>query len=106
VEGRLGNAWNAEAYATTDEDAVMGLTFACYLLYYLVRDHCFPDGNKRAAWASCMAILASIGLTVDATTDESYDLVDRIANGVVKNGAEVVQWIAGRLEAPEDPTFA
>jgi death-on-curing protein len=105
VEGRLGNAWNAEVYSSTDDDARMGLCFSGYLLYYLVRDHCFPDGNKRAAWAASMAVLASIGLTVRASTDDAYFLVDQIAHGVMKSGTEVVQWIAARLEAPEDPIF-
>jgi death on curing protein len=100
VEGRIGNAWTSEGYCS-DEDAKPGLCFAGYLLYYLTRDHCFLDGNKRAAWSTAMAVLASLGLTVSASDDESYSLVDRIANGVIKDGMEVVYWLAARLEAPE-----
>jgi len=101
VEGRIGNAWTSEGYCS-DEDAKAGLIFAGYLLYYLTRDHCFPDGNKRAAWATAMAILASLGLTIAASDDEAYSLVDRIATGVIKDGMEVVQWLTARLEAPEE----
>jgi len=95
----------AEQYTLADEDAKPGLCFTGYLLYYLVRDHCFPDGNKRAAWAASMAVLASMGLTVKATDDEAYSLVDRIATGGIDEGAEVVQWLAERLEAPGDSMF-
>jgi death-on-curing protein len=100
VEGRIGNAWTSEGYSA-DEDATPGLCFAGYLLYYLTRDHCFPDGNKRAAWSAAMAVLASLGLTVNASDDEAYSLVDRIANGIIKDGMEVVYWLTGRLEAPD-----
>ncbi len=44
VEGSLGAAWNAELY-TAAEDAVRGLCFAGCLLFYLLKNHCFIDGN-------------------------------------------------------------
>ena len=103
VEGRLGNAWTSEQYLLADEDARPGLCFAGYILYYLARNQCFKDGNKRVAWSSAMAVLASIGLTVKSTDDEAVHLVERIATGVIKDGMEVVHWLTGRLEAPDDP---
>ncbi len=102
VEGRLGNAWMAERYTSPDEDVLPGLCFAAYTLYYLVRDHCFSDGNKRAGWAACMAILAVRGLTVRSSTDDAYTLVERIATGAIAGGLEVLGWLSDRLEAPED----
>jgi hypothetical protein len=96
-----GNAWTSETYRADEDNVYPGLCFCGFLLYYLVRGHCFPDGNKRVAWASAMAILASIGLTVNATDDESYDLVIRIAEGKIQSGMEVVQWLGRKLEAPE-----
>jgi death on curing protein len=101
VDGRLGNAWTSETYRADEDDIYPGLCFCGFLLYYLVRGHCFPDGNKRVAWASAMAVLASIGLTINATDDESYDLVIGIAEARIRSGMEVVQWLGRKLEAPE-----
>jgi hypothetical protein len=53
-----------------------------------------------------MAILASIGLTVSASDDEAYALVDRIANGLIKDGMDVVHWLTARLEAPSESFFS
>jgi prophage maintenance system killer protein len=47
IEGRIGNAALAEDYVTDDERVRRGLCFAGFLLFYLCRDHCFIDGNKR-----------------------------------------------------------
>jgi death on curing protein len=101
VDGKIGNAWTSEAYRDDEDGAVPGLCFAGYLLYYLVRGHCFPDGNKRAAWAASMDVLAHIGLTVEASEDEAYDLVIGIAEGKISGGIDVVRWISKRLKAPD-----
>jgi death on curing protein len=101
VDGKIGNAWTAESY-TLSEDAIPGICFAGYLLFYLVTGHCFADGNKRAGWASAMSVLAALGLTVKATDDEAETLVLEIASGVMKEPLRVVSWLAARLEAPGD----
>ena len=101
VDGKLGNAWTSETYRIEEEDVRQGVSFAAFLLFYLVLGNCFPDGNKRIGWAASMIVLAELGLTVKATSDEATDFVQGIASGHVKNGLEVVQWIASRLEAPE-----
>jgi prophage maintenance system killer protein len=69
VERSLGAAWNAELYAAS-EQAIQGCCFAGCLLYYLIMNHCFIDGNKRVGWVACMEILRGLGLTVNATDDE------------------------------------
>jgi death-on-curing protein len=102
VDGRLGNAWTSEVYRPDDAYAVPGLWFAGHLMVYLVRDNCFVDGNKRVGWAASMTVLASLGLTVEASADEAYELVSGILDGRVKSGSEVVQWIAARLKAPTE----
>ncbi len=43
------------------------------LLYYLMKNHCFVDGNKRVGWAACMEVLRALGLTVTATDKEAED---------------------------------
>jgi death on curing protein len=100
VEGSLGAAWNAELYAGA-EDSTEGLCFAGCVLFYLVKNHCFVDGNKRVAWATCMEALRSLGLSISATDDEAENFcLDVITgNGPVKNAVDVCVWLAPRLEA-------
>jgi death-on-curing protein len=80
VERSLGAAWNAELYTASD-NAVRGLCFAGCLLYYLIMNHCFIDGNKRVGWAACMEILRVLGLTVNAMDDEVEELCVSIIDG-------------------------
>lgn len=105
IDGKIGNAWNSESYRSADDNSIPGLCFAGYLLYYIVKGHCFPDGNKRAGWATAMAVLARLGLTVKATDDEAVEFVLRIATGEVKAASEAVYWLARRLESPEEGLY-
>lgn len=102
VEQSLGNAYNAEQYNQTD-DSEGGLCFAGFVLFYLASNHCFTDGNKRIGWAACMRVLLNLGLTIDATDDDAEVFCMRIADSTrsdsVKDGMEVVNWIAERLVA-------
>jgi death on curing protein len=100
VQGRIGNAELAEQYVTDDDRFRPGLCFAGFLLFYLVRDNCFVDGNKRAGWLAAMRILGDAGLTVKASEDDAYTLVDSIARGSIGDGRQVVLWLAARLSAP------
>ncbi|MEK6322502.1 MAG: Fic family protein [Acidobacteriota bacterium] len=104
LEQSLGNAYTAELYS--ESDSVRGLAFSGYLLFYLTRDHCFVDGNKRIAWTCCMRVLATLGLTVDASQEDAEALCMRIADSTledaIKDGSECVVWIAEHLVAIEN----
>ena len=100
VEGTIGNAMLAEHYVTDDERIRPGLCFAGFLLFYLVRDHCFTDGNKRVGWMSAMRILGDIGLTVDATQEQAEAFMDEVSTGHTNDGRQVVKWLAEQLAAP------
>jgi len=101
VDGRLGNAYSAEGYHNDEaspSDSLQGLAFAAFALYYLAKDHCFPDGNKRIAWLVAMEILLQRGLTVQASEVEAEVMIQ----GVIGNslsGPAVVAWLAERLVA-------
>jgi death-on-curing protein len=101
VEQTLGNAYSAELYSNSQSS--LGLVFSGYLLFYLIRDHCFIDGNKRLGWICAMRVLAALGLTVNRTQEEATELCMRVAdstsNPAINNGSEVVIWIAERIEA-------
>jgi death-on-curing protein len=95
----LGAAFNAELYLEGKKHLKTGLPFASYALFYLARNHCFNDGNKRAAWATAMDVLAALGLGVDATIDEAVGLVEAVLSREISDGADVVKWISPRLFA-------
>jgi death-on-curing protein len=101
LEGSLGAAWNAELYTASD-NIVQGLCFAGCLLYYLIMNHCFIDGNKRMAWAACMEVLRCLGLTVNTTDDAVEEFCVSIVIGLVANALDVVQWLAPKIEALPD----
>jgi len=69
-------------------------------MFYLVQDHCFPDGNKRIGWIAGMTILGKIGLTVSSSDYDAVRFVRMISTNQVAEGASVVQWLAERVEAP------
>jgi len=100
VEGSLGAAWNAELYSGSQE-ALQDLCFAGCLLFYLVRNHCFVDGNNVSHG---MEILRSLGLTVNATDEEAemFCLDVITGRGLVKKAVDVCLWIAPTLEALPD----
>lgn len=100
IESALGAAFNAEGYSMPEldeETVITGLTFCGYLLFYLATKQCWSDGNKRAAWASAMWILATMGLTIDVEDQEAIDFCLSIAEKKLVRGEDVVNWIADRL---------
>ena len=101
VDRSLGAAWTAEGYSETD-NSKPGLCFAACLLFYLVKNHCFIDGNKRAAWAASMEALRSLGLTIKATDDEAEDYCKSIIAHEVQRATDVISWFAPRLEEYSD----
>jgi death on curing protein len=101
IEGALGAAFNAELYSPESEQEgfTSGLIFAGYLLFYLATKHCYIDGNKRIAWACSTFVLLSFGLTIEATEDEVVEFCLAISSGEIRQGADVVLWMAEKLTA-------
>lgn len=102
IDQSTGNAYAAGLYTAKNdppEPADIALVFAGYLLFYLAKNHCFIDGNKRIAWMASMRVLAYFGLAPNATQEEAEEFVDAIVNDRINGGAEVVSWLAERLEA-------
>ena len=104
LEQSIGNAYTAELY--TESDSSKGLVFAGYLLFYLTRDHCFVDGNKRIAWLCAMRVLANSQLTPNVSQDDVVEFCTRIADSTasdaIKTGAQVVAWLAEHVDATEN----
>ena len=78
------------------EDAYPGLfEKAAALMHSVARNHALVDGNKRLALAATIAFLGMNGTRLTLTNDEAYDLVIRVATGVLDD----VPRIAAALEA-------
>lgn len=97
VERSLGAAYYAEIYQDPPASTA-GLIFAAGALFFLAMNHCFPDGNKRVAWASMVDVLAGLGLTLEVSTEEAEEFVLLVADGKRELPA-VIEWIAERLAA-------
>jgi death-on-curing protein len=101
VERSLGAAWTAESYESS-EDAVPGFCFAGCAMFYLIKNHCFVDGNKRVGWAVCMEALRNMGLTIDVDDDAAEKFCLDVINGTVVNAVDVSVWLADKLVAIPD----
>ena len=100
LEQSLGGAYSAEQYNKTD-DSVEGLLFAGYLLFYLIGNHCFVDGNKRIGWSAATRVLLNLGLTLTVTDDEAEKFCMRIADSqkpdAIRDAEEVIIWLSENL---------
>jgi death-on-curing protein len=101
LERSVGAAVNAELYST-EEGALKGLCFAGCLLFYLAKNHCFIDGNKRTSWLSAVHVLLGLGLTLDVTQDEAEAYCMSILSGEVHQAIDVSVWMADRLMSIEE----
>lgn len=65
---------------------------AAALTFYITKDHCFIDGNKRTAIATMQAYLELEGVLLDYSQDELVDLALDIANGRLAI-QQIAEWI-------------
>lgn len=99
LDRSIAAAMNAELYAG-NEDA-SGLCFIGALMFYLIKNQCFLDGNKRTGLAIGLWLLGRFGLTLDCTQEEVADYCLAIASGSVRTREEVVIWLAEHIVAIE-----
>ncbi len=79
----------------------MGLSFAGCLFFYLIKNHCFVDGNKRIAWAAMVRVLLELGLTLDVDDDEAEQYCLRVIKSHDMDAVSVSLWLSERLVAAE-----
>lgn len=101
LEKSLGAAWNAELYAETG-DGIPGLCFAGCLFFYLAKNHCFVDGNKRISWMSAMQVLLGLHLTVDVSEEDAEAYCLSILSGDVAKATDASIWLADHLISVEE----
>lgn len=78
LESAIARPMNAAAYEGADLVAQ-----AATLMWGLVRNHPFSDGNKRTALIATVALLDLNDHVLDMSDDEKFELVIGIANGRV-----------------------
>jgi death-on-curing protein len=69
---------------------------AAALLFSLIQNHPFVDGNKRAGHAAAEVFLMLNGREIRATVDEQEELVLGVASSTVSRN-ELVGWLAERV---------
>ncbi len=69
---------------------------AAILLYLLVQNHPFVDGNKRVALSTCFWFLESNGYTLEVKHEELYQFTIDIASGRLDKGG-VTAWMREHL---------
>jgi death on curing protein len=101
VQRSLSAAANAALYTAEAQETEPDLLVStASLLFYLNKNHCFEDGNKRAAWLAVTHQLHMNGLRISVEQEAAAALVDRVAEGTVTR-EEVLEWFAapGRIVA-------
>ncbi|HSV66729.1 MAG TPA: type II toxin-antitoxin system death-on-curing family toxin [Mycobacteriales bacterium] len=73
---------------------------AAALLHSLTRNHALVDGNKRLGLAALIAFYGMNGRRLTLINDAAYDLVIRVAVGVLDSVAEIVALLRASTGAP------
>ncbi len=95
--GLLESALAAPRHTMFGEELYPDLAAKCaILLYLLVENHPFVDGNKRTAFLSTLRFTELNGYTFEATENALYDLTLGIAKGQVSKDA-VTAWMREHL---------
>jgi len=66
------------------------------ILESIIKNHPFVDGNKRTGYVLMRLMLMYFGQDIQATQDEKYDFVIRVASGQL-DFQEIVIWIKQRM---------
>lgn len=85
--------FGVERYPSLFEKAAM-------LLFFLVKGHCFPDGNKRVAILAAIVLLDINGYETTFSNDEGYEMTIEVAGSSVleENRDQYIRWLANWLE--------
>lgn len=96
-EGVLDASLNRPYATFGGEDLFPGpVDKAAALMHGIITGHPFIDGNKRTGFALARLVLQDEGLDIQASQDEKYDLVIRVATGTL-DAEGVRSWLQGRV---------
>ncbi|MCK6590419.1 MAG: Fic family protein [Polyangiaceae bacterium] len=102
VDRSIASAINASLYSADDDAEPDLLLAAAHLLFYVAKNHCFTDGNKRAAWAAVVRAFDLNGIRIEADPDDAAELVEGVASGA-RTVRDILLWFyePGRIRARE-----
>jgi len=94
--GRLSHSFGKELYPTIEKKATV-------LFYSLVKNHPFPNGNKRIATTALLTFLFVNGYWLDCKRRELYSIAKRVAKSKNQPLMEtrLEEWIKSRLSATD-----
>lgn len=104
VERSIAGAINASLYSSQDDEGEPDLLLAAaHLLFYVAKNHCFADGNKRLAWEAMVRVLDMNGIRIEADQTDAGDLVEAVASGE-RTVRDILLWLyePGRLRGRPD----
>lgn len=97
----INGAYTSAMYNATVDSNVFKepdmLVFSAYLFMYLVKNHCFTDGNKRVAWMALVDQLAMLKVTIAASQEEVVEFVLCVEKQQSPSVEQVIDWLACRL---------
>ncbi len=70
---------------------------AAHLLFGIISNHPFIDGNKRTGFEAADEFLRMNGFKISCTSEDGYSLAVGISTGRVKSETEVVDWLRLRV---------
>jgi len=71
---------------------------ACALLESIINNHPFVDGNKRTGYLAYRLLLLSYDKDLEASQDEKYEFVIKVASGKMKY-RDMLQWTISHLKS-------
>jgi death-on-curing protein len=92
LQSALARPMNAFYY-----NQVISLTklAACYA-YGIAKNHAFVDGNKRTAYVVARAFLVMNGFDIEATKEEKYLIIYRLAAGELTE-EQLADWLESKV---------
>ncbi|MBS0574450.1 MAG: type II toxin-antitoxin system death-on-curing family toxin [Proteobacteria bacterium] len=92
LEGALARVDNRLAYGLVDDVFDLAAAYAVAIS----QGHCFNDGNKRSAFRAMNAALMLNGVVPEWNTEEVGQIVIRVAQGLMDEGA-LAGWLRGMM---------
>ena len=97
--GRLESALETPKQTMFGDDLYPDLASkAAALLYLLVKNHPFADGNKRTGFMCLARFVAMNDYVLDATNDELYQITMDVATSFLEK-EQVTEWIRAHLRS-------
>lgn len=97
LDRSIAAAHHAEQYAGNEDS--QGLCFIGALMFFITKNQCFTDGNKRTGFALCLWLLLRFGLTLKCSPEDASSFFLAVAANEIRTREEAVIWLAQNIMA-------